>query len=173
VAEGYKRQANAGGIALTVLGAAAGVRSNVGVTKIVVTDMVMMEFNEKCKITNASIYDKTNNTAEASTMSDYNSQHAIALYLKMTGSFDYEFTTGETDNSNFSVCYSNWERTADYKGKTFNSIRYNGNKFVTDKIELKSKASTMKVFPAKAGSVMIMEYFRKDKRLDFRLEKLG
>ena len=29
------------------------------------------------------------------------------------------------------------------------------------------------VFPAKAGSVMIMEYYKKDKRLDFRLEKLG
>jgi hypothetical protein len=173
VGEGYKRQANAGGIALTALGAVAGVRTNAGVTKIVVTDMVMMELNDKYKVANANIYDKTNNTAEASSMSDYNSQHAIALYLKMTGSFDYEFTTGEVDNSNFSVCYSNWERTADYKGKTFNSIRYNGSKFTTDKIELKSKASTMKVFPAKAGSVMIMEYYRKDKRLDFRLEKLG
>jgi hypothetical protein len=31
----------------------------------------------------------------------------------------------------------------------------------------------MRVFPAKAGSIMILEYFKKDKRLDFRLEKLG
>lgn len=31
----------------------------------------------------------------------------------------------------------------------------------------------MQVFPAKGGSIMIMEYFKKDKRLDFRLEKLG
>jgi hypothetical protein len=174
VGEGYKRQASAGGIALTALSVmAGGGTGSAGVTKIVVTDMVMMEFNDKYKVTNASIYDKTNNTAEASSISDYNSQHAIALYLKMTGSFDYEFTTGDEDNANFSVCYSNWERSADYKGKTFNAIRYNGTKFSTDKIELKSKASTMKVFPAKAGSVMIMEYFRKDKRLDFRLEKIG
>ncbi|MEO7394157.1 MAG: DUF6770 family protein [Chitinophagaceae bacterium] len=75
--------------------------------------------------------------------------------------------------ANFSVCYGDWVRSSDYKGQTFNSIRYNGSKFSTDIIELKSKASSMKVFPAKAGSVMIMEYFRKDKRLDFRLEKLG
>lgn len=173
VGEGYKRQANAAGIAMTALGALGGVQTNAGVTKIVVTDMVMMEFNAQNKITNATIYDKTNNTAEASTMSDYNSQHAIALYLKMKGSFDYEFTTGDEGNESFSVCYSDWVRSSEYKGQTFNSIRFNGNKFITDKMELKSKASYMRVLPAKAGSIMIMEYFKKDKRLDFRIEKLG
>ena len=173
VSEGYKRQASAGGIALTAVMAAAGGRSNVGVTKIVVTDMVIIELNNKFKVTNAIIYDKTNNTVDATVASDYGSQHAIALMVKMSGGFDYEFTTGDADNANFTICYSDWVKNKDYKGKTFNSIRYNGSKFSTDKIELKSKASVMKVFPAKSGSVMIMEYFKKDKRLDFRLEKLG
>ncbi len=174
VSEGYKRQASAGGIAATVLLAAAGAHSSaVGVTKIVVTNMVVMEFNEKFKIKNATIYDKSNNTVESSGMSDFGSQHEIALLVKMKGGFDYEFTTGDVDNGNFTICYSDWVKSSEYKGKTFNSIRYNGSKFSTDKIELKSKASTMKVFPAKSGSVMIMEYFKKDKRLDFRLEKLG
>lgn len=173
VGEGYKRQASAGGIALNVLGALGGVRTGAGVTKIVTTDMVVMKFNEKYKVTNATVYDKTNNTVVASAVSDFNSQHAIGIYLKMVGAFDYEFTTGDADNSNFAICYSDWVRDSEYKGETFNSIRYNGNKFTTDKIELKSKASRLKVFPAKPGSVMIMEYFKKDKRLDFRLEKLG
>ncbi|MHA4843916.1 DUF6770 family protein [Flavitalea antarctica] len=172
VGEGYKRQASAGGIALTAL-SVAGVRSNAGVTKIVVTDMVMMEFDAKYNVVNASIFDKTNNTAEASTMSDYSSQHAIALYLKTVGAFDYEFTTTDADNNNFAVCFSDWVRNKEYKGKTFNSIRYNGNKFVTDKIELKSSASSMKVFPAKAGSVLILEYFKKAKKIEFRLERIG
>jgi hypothetical protein len=91
----------------------------------------------------------------------------------MWGAFDYDFTTGEPDNSSFSVCFSDYVRTSEYKGKTFNTIRYNGTKFTTDKIEMKSKASSMKVLPAKPGSVMIMEYFKKSKRLDFRLEKIG
>jgi hypothetical protein len=173
VGEGYKRQANAGGIALFALGALSGVNSNAGVTKIVVTDMVMMEFSDKFKITNATIFDKTNNNAIVSNASDYMSQHSLALYLKMTGSFDYEFTTGDEGFSNFIVCYSDWVRSSEYKGQTFNSIRYNGEKFITDKIELKSKASRMKVFPAKPGSVMILEYFRKARKLEFRIEKLG
>jgi len=168
VGEGYKRQANAAGIAASVL-----LGGNVGVTKIVVTDIVMMEFDSKYKIKGATIYDKTDNTAMAGVASDYNSQHTLAIYLKMIGAFDYDFTTGEADNSNFAVCYSDYERSSEYKGQTFNAIKYNGSKFTTDKIPLKSKASTLKVFPAKAGSVMILEYFKKDKRLDFRLEKLG
>ncbi|MDF2188205.1 DUF6770 family protein [Paraflavitalea sp. CAU 1676] len=170
VGEGYKRKASALGIGLTVL---AGGRSTAGVTKIVITDMVLMEFNEKYKVSNAKIYEKQQNDAMLSNISDYNSQHAIAMYLKMWGSFDYEFTTAEQDNSAFTICYSDWVRSSEYKGQTFNAIRFNGTKFSTDKIELKSKASNMKVFPAKAGSVMILEYFKKDKRMDLRLEKLG
>ncbi len=170
IGEGYKRQASAGGIALAVLSRG---RDNFGVTKIVITDMVLMEFNDKYKVVNAKIYDKTDNDANVGALSDYNSQHALSALLKAMGAFDYEFTTTAPDNSSFTVCYSDWVRTSEYKGKTFNSIRYDGSKFSTDKIELKSKASTMQVFPAKAGSVMILEYFKKDKRIDFRLEKLG
>ncbi len=172
VGEGYKRQADAAGIALTTLSVLGG-GGNMGVTKIVITDMVMMQFNDKYKVVNATIYDKTQNTAVVGQASDYNSQHMLAMYLKMIGAFDYAFTTGEADNSNFTVCYGDYVHTSEYKGQTFNSIHYNGSKFNTDRIQLKSKASTMKVFPAKAGSVMILEYFKKDKRLDFRLEKLG
>ena len=168
VGEGYKRQVSAGGIALSVL---AG--GDAGVTKIVVTDMVMMEFDDKFKVKNATIFDKTNNTALGGPASDQNSQHLIAQYLKATGAFDYEFTTGDETNSNFAVCYSDYEHSAEYHGQTFNAIRYNGSKLTTDKIHLQSKASKMRILPAKGGSVMILEYFKKDKRLDCRLEKLG
>lgn len=174
VGEGYKRQASASGIALTTLAALGGVRTNeFGVTKITITDLAIMEFNDQYKVINATIYDKHDHTAIAGAVSDEASQHLLAMYLKSVGAFDYEFTTGEADNSSFAVCYSDYERSSEYKGQTFNAVRYNGTKFSTDKIELKSKASLMRVFPAKPGSIMILEYFKKDKRLDFRLEKLG
>lgn len=173
VGEGYKKVASAGGIALTTLGVLSGVGGDAGVTKVVITDLVIMEFNEKYKVQNATIYEKTQNNALGGPMSDENSQHFLAVYLKSVGAFDYAFTTGDEDNSNFTVCYGDYVRSSEYRGQTFNSIHYNGSKFSTDKIQLKSKASSMRVFPAKAGSVMILEYFKKEKRLDFRLEKLG
>jgi hypothetical protein len=169
--EGYKRTASAMGIATTVLSAG---RAYNGVTKMTITDMVVMEFDNKFKLAGATIYDKPNTSAlDMTGAADMNSQHMIAMYLKSMGYFDYDFTTGDDDFSNFSICYSDWERTGDFKGKTFTSIHYNGKKFNVDKLPLKSKASSLKVFPGKPGSVMIMEYFKKDKRLDFRLEKLG
>src|SRR5690606_39081083 len=67
VGEGYKRKASAGGIALTALNAASGgYNGHVGVTKIVTTDLVVMEFNDKYKLTNATIYEKRDNDAEIS-----------------------------------------------------------------------------------------------------------
>ncbi|MDR3714802.1 MAG: hypothetical protein P4L51_18455 [Puia sp.] len=168
VGEGYKRKADGVGIAASVL-----LGGDAGVTKIVVTDLVVMQFDEKYKVRGATIYDKTDNTAFGGQQADLNSQHLIATYLKYIGAFDYEFTTGDEDNSNFTICYSDYVRSSEYKGQTFNSIRYNGSKFTTDKIELKSKATNMRVFPAKPGSIMILEYYKKDKRVDLRLEKLG
>lgn len=172
VGEGYKRQVSAGGVALTMLAAAGGSYGHTSTTKIVTTDMVVMEFNDKYKVTGATIYDKNNNTADIM-LSDFNSQHAIAMLLKAGGAFDYEFTTSDADNSTFNICYSDWVRGSDYKGKTFNTLRYNGTKFTKDKIELKSKAKQMQILPAKAGSVMILEYFKKEKKLESRLEKIG
>jgi len=142
--------------------------------EMVVTDMVLMEFNDKLKVIGATIYDKRNHTAPLPlNAADMSSQHYIAKALDLMGEFDYAFTTGDQDNSNFAVCYADYERSAEYHGETFNAIRYNGSKLSTDKIELKSKASMMRVFPAKSGSIMILEYFKKDKRLEMRLEKLG
>lgn len=168
VGEGYKREASAGKIAATVLGFYS------GVSKIEITDMVVMQFDDRFKVTGATIYDKKDNAAPLpGNAADINSQHMLAKMLQMVGAFDYAFTTADQDNANFTVCYNDYERSSEYHGQTFNAIHYDGQKLNTDKIELKSKASMMRIFPAKAGSVMILEYFKKEKRLDFRLEKLG
>jgi len=171
VGEGYKR--NGYNTAVATLAHYTGSSSNVAASTMMVTDMVVMEFDPSYKVSGATVFDKTNNLAAWRGKSTALSQHTIAAQLKATGAFDYDFTTSDADNATFNICFSDWVRGKDYKGQTFNTIRYNGTKFSTDRIELKSKASSMKVFPAKPGSVMIMEYFKKDKRLDFRLEKIG
>ena len=104
---------------------------------------------------------------------EYSSPHTMAVMAKAWGFFDYDFTQTNKEHTRFSVCYSDYVRDKDFKGKTFNSITYNEGKMTTDKIELTSKAKWLRVFPAKTGSVMIMEYFKKEKRLEMRLEKLN
>lgn len=87
--------------------------------------------------------------------------------------FDYDFTQTNKEHTRFSVGYEDYERSKDFKGLTFNSISYEDGKTSTDRVELTSKAKWLRVYPAKTGFVMIMEYFKKDKRLEFRLEKLN
>jgi hypothetical protein len=172
VAEGYKRVADGFGIAMNVLSAAQGGIGNGSNTKVKITDMVILEFDASYKVKKATVYKK-----ESSSMSlpglDYNSQHMFAIMVKALNGFDYTFTTYENTGDNFTVCYMDYEKTAEYKGAIMHALRYDGTKFREDKVQLKTKASSQRVFPAKPGYVSILEYFKKEKKLDFRLEKLN
>jgi hypothetical protein len=172
VAEGYKRVADGLGIAMNVLAASQGGLANGSNTKVKITDMVLLEFDANYKVKNATVYKK-----ESSSMSlrglDYYSQHMFALMVKALNGFDYSFTTYDNTGENFTVCYLDYEKTSDYKGAILHALRYDGAKFREDKVQLKTKASSQRVFPAKPGYVSILEYFKKEKKLDFRLEKLN
>lgn len=168
VAEGYKKVASAGGIAMSVL--TQSYRSNL--TKLVVTDMLFLEMNDKFEITSAKVHEKNNNNFNLPG-ADFANPHTLALIAKYAGAFDYSYTQMGKNKASFVTGYTDYERSKDYKGLTFNSISYRDGKISTDKINLKSNATRTQLFPAKPGFVMIMEYFKKDKRIDMRLEKIN
>ncbi|TDW99570.1 DUF6770 family protein [Dinghuibacter silviterrae] len=168
VGEGYKRTADAMGITMNVLGGGGGA----GYTEIRVTDMVILKFTPDYKIAGATIQQKNYNTVHTA-LADLNSQHLLAMIIKSYGGFDYAFTTTDPSSGNFDVCYSDYEKEKEYHGMTFHSLRYDGKTFTGDKIELKTKASNQRVLPGQPGFVMVYEYFKKDKRIDLRLEKLN
>ena len=174
IGEGYKRVADALGIGLTVLNAAAGGYSTANsTTKIKITDMVMLQFDNKFDITNAQIYDKNSNSMSLMG-GDFTSAQLLAYQIKYVyNGFDYAFSQTDKSHSTFVVGYTDYVRSKDYKGLTFNSISYYNNNITTDKINLKTSSSSMRILPAKTGSVMILEYFKKDKRLDMHLEKVN
>jgi hypothetical protein len=174
IGEGYKKVASALGIGFKVLQAAAGgYDSRTSATKMKITDMVMMQFNEKFDIQNAQIYDKNSNSIEMAG-ADFASAPMLAYEIKYVyNGFDYAFSQTDKNHTGFMVGYTDYVRTKDYKGLTFNAISYANNNITTDKINLKTSSSNMKIFPAKTGSVMIMEYFKKDKRLDMHMEKIN
>jgi hypothetical protein len=134
--------------------------------------MLMLELNEKFELTNASIYEKNNNNFNLRG-ADFANPHTLALIAKAFGAFDYSYTQMGKNRAGFVSGYTDYERSKDYKGLTFNAISYYDGKITTDKINLKTNASSLRLMPAKPGSVLIMEYFRKDKRLDLRLEKIN
>lgn len=174
VGEGYKRVASALGIGLKVLEAAAGGVSTSSTTKMKITDMVLMQFDEQFNVVNAQIYDKNSNSIELMSGGDFMSVPLLAQYIKYVyDGFDYSYSQTDKTHTTFTVCYTDYVRSREYKGLTFNAISYYNNNLTTDKINLKTNASSMRTFPAKTGSVMVMEYFKKDKRIEMRLEKLN
>lgn len=174
IGEGYKKVASALGIGLTVLNAAAGGYSSANsTTKMKITDMVMLQFDNKFDVQSAQIYDKNSNNIEMMG-ADFTSAPLLAFMIKYVyNGFDYAFSQTDKGHTMFTVGYTDYVRSKEYKGLTFNSISYYNNNITTDKINLKTSSSSMRIMPAKTGSIMILEYFKKDKRLDMRLEKVN
>lgn len=173
IGEGYKKVVSGWGVASNLLRMGNSFGGGTSAFKIKITDLVTLQFNPKFEITNATIYDKRSNSMDLPAGSSYLTPHVMALMAKAWGVFDYEFTQTDNNHSRFSIGYSDYEKTDEYKGNTFNAITYSDGKTTRDKINLKSKSSWMRILPGKPGFVMVMEYFRKEKRMDLRLEKIN
>ena len=104
----------------------------------------------------------------------YLTPHTMALIAKSYKAFDYDFTQTDKNHTRFSVGYSDFVKEDGFKGRTFNTISYADGKITTDKINITSnKATWTTLMAAKPGFIVIMEYFKKEKKLDIRLEKLN
>jgi hypothetical protein len=170
VGEGYKRQADAVGIAFNVLGGG----QHASTTKIKVTDMLMLSFDQQFNVKAANIYDKNPTNVALWPGMDFANLPSVAMWVKyFFDGFDYAFTQTDKSHSTFTVGYIDFVKEKDYKGGTFNSITYHNGQFSQDKVNLVKKGSKLNVYEAKLGSIMIAEYFKKEKRLELRLEKIN
>lgn len=172
VGEGYKKVASALGILSQV--ASGGRGGGLSTIKIRVTDMIMIKFDKDFNVKDAKIYSKNSNSVELPSGMEFVSAPLLGKLVKYSfGQFDYSYSQINKDNTSFTVCYSDYERSKNYKGGTFNSISYNEGKVTTDKINTKSDATRTGVLPGKQGQVLIIDYYRKAKRLDVHFEKLN
>jgi hypothetical protein len=171
VGEGYKKVASAFGIATNILSGGRGA----SMAKIKVTDMMMLSFDQNFNINGAKIYSKNSNSVELPGGYEFVSTPLLGKMLKYYyGGFDYAYTQVNKDLSSFSVCYSDFVREkGGYKGGTFNSITCTDGKITTDRINTKSDAKFSAIYPNKQGQVLIMDYYKKDKRLEMHIEKMN
>lgn len=171
IGEGYMKVASALGILSKV---ASGGHGGLSAMKIKITDMILIRFDKDFNVKEAKIYDKNSNTRELAGGMEFVSAPIIGKLVKYTyGDFDYAYTQTNKANTSFTVCYSDYVKEKDYRGGTFNSISYNDDKVTTDKINTKSDANRSYVLPGKQGQVLLLDYYRKDKRLDIHFEKLN
>jgi len=135
-----------------------------------ITDMMLIRFDKDLNVKSATIYEKNANTAD---IAGSNTPLMLGGALKYAGYFDYIYSQTNKDHTSFSVCYSDYIKGKSYKGITFNSITYNEGKITIDKMNTKSDASKSYILPGKQGQVLILDYYKKDKRLEAHFEKLN
>jgi hypothetical protein len=171
IGEGYKKVASALGIIGTL---ATRGQARISTVKVKVTDMLLIGFDKDFNVKSAKIYEKNSNNVELPGGAEFMSGPMMGKMLKYAiGGFDYAYTQVNKDNTSFTICYSDYVKGKDYKGSTFNSISYNEGKITTDKLNTKSEATRSSVLPGKQGQVLILDYYKKDKRLDAHFEKLN
>jgi len=92
----------------------------------------------------------------------------LAYSINYQGGFGYEYTQRSQDNSIYR------EKKKGSKTKyIYGAVTYADGEYSSDKVELGRRAHNIAVFPAKPGHVMIIEYIRKQKKLEMRLEKIN
>lgn len=167
IGERFYKAASAMGIASNVLGALGGGSPTASVVKIVAAEMIIIELDKELKPVSLEILDKGKNSTELPAGAGMMGTVALGYYTKMCGGFDYDFTQLFDDREGFTVVY----RSSIRKERAVNTFTILDGAKTKDKIDLKTESSRLQVFPAKAGYLMISEYFKKEKKLTSRLEK--
>lgn len=134
----------------------------------VIKDFIIIELDKELKPIKANVFHKDSHSGYGIGAGQVGSA-MLPLVLKYWGAFDYAYTQEKDDKSTFTICYTYKESGTDY----FGSISYSDGKFIKDKISLKTEASKLRIYPAKPGYIMINEYFKKEKKMDSRLEKFN
>ncbi len=168
VGEQYNKTVSAGGVAVAALGGSA------GLFQVTIKDMMIFQFSEDFKLEGVAVFEKGKSRVQLPQGAGINGPQILANYVKAYGGFDYAYSQVPLDNSTFTVFFQDWEKEKGEKGRmTLKSIARAGDDYVTDKIDLTTEATFLNVLPAKPGYVLIMEYFRKLKTMQSRLEKFN
>lgn len=175
VGEQYKKVASGAGIATQLLSAAAGMGTTTASVQLNVYNLVIFQFNSDYSIEKVHIFEKDKNVVLLPAGAGYMSSKMLSYYAKAIGGFDFLFSQKPADSETFSVAYINYDREkGSAAGNVLGMVVYTPEKvFSTDKMSLKRKSSEYYVYQAKEGYVLITEYFKKEKRMDSRLEKIN
>jgi hypothetical protein len=137
--------------------------------------MVVFEFNPDYSLRKLHMFEKEKNVLHLPEFFGNMTNRMLSYYAKAVGGFDYAFTQSTTDRSTFFISFVNYNREGGGRGKnTLGTIVYTPEKtFIVDKLVMNRSSTDYYVYRAKEGYVMVTEYFKKEKRVETRLEKVN
>ena len=181
VGEQYKKAGSGTGMALQALNILSAVFTGVYSTnpgssvQMNIYNLVIFQFNPDFTINKVHIFEKDKNVVLLPSGAGFTSPKQLSFYVKAVGGFDYKYTQESSGKETFVVTYINYNREKGQKSTNMlGSVIYTPEKtFVVDKMALNRSSSDYFISRAKEGYVLVTEYFKKEKQLDSRLEKLN
>jgi hypothetical protein len=177
VGEQYRKQASAAGIAMNVLNGGGG--SGASNVEIKVGNMILVDFDANMEMIDYKIIPKKTRRVMLPEGYGLTSPQSLAAFLVGYGHFDYDFTSYDAAKDQFQMVYSDADRKEEKESKEKSDVMIGvigidkaGVK-TTSRIPINTDARYIWYRPAKAGYILIGEYYRKDRRVVMRLEKLA
>lgn len=177
IGEQFIKQVSAGGVALKVLSAGSGGGSGASAFEIRVADMIVFEFDENKEMVAFNKVNKKKTSVLLGSGMGLVNTTTLGYYIKSKGGFDYVFTSKDRDKDHFEVIYIDADRKEDKKSSTKSDvmlgvIKIKNGGITLNRVPINSETKNFWIQQAKPGYISIAEYYRKEKRLDFRLEQL-
>lgn len=176
IGEQFRKQVSAAGVAMNVLAGASGGSTNAGAFEVRIANMVVIELDQNKEMVDFDIVQKRKtsvNIPGGATMSTA----TMGAYIKSLGYFDYSFTSRNTDKDEFDVVFVDANRREEKGSKNsdlmLGVISIRGGAKTTERIPINTTTWFWWIQPAKPGYVAVGEYFRKEKKIEFRMESLS
>lgn len=176
VGEQYHKVVNPVGVVTQLIGIGIGLgRGIISPVKIVIKNFYIFEFNDDFSLKGIKIVEKGKSSFALPEGSSLVSVARLGLLMKAQRSFDFQFIQSQDEAKVIHIGYLDYDRIAKKGSRSyFGAITYTDSEFTQDKIVLKrEQGNQIKFYPAKAGHILVIEYNRKEKKLDIRLETIN
>ncbi len=170
VGERYRKAVSGVGVALQLMGS-----TEVSSLKMVVEEMILFSVNSNQELTSVDIFEKQPRDILLPGGWGLYSPKMLSQVMLAYGWFDYQYSQQSAEKNLFYSVYMSREKEKGQRRKNVLGViaQAEGFDFTTDKISLASEADLLGIYPATTGNVLLMEYFRKEKQLKFRLEQIN
>lgn len=177
IGEQYRKQVSATAIAGKLAVAALGGTSDASNFEIQVGNMVVIELDEKINMINYDLIQKRKTSVILPSGAAYWSTAYLGYYINARGQFDYSFTSRDKGNDKYTVVFTDYNRKEDKsKAKAdcmLGVINISKGVKTNSRVPINTDAKYWWLQSAKPGYVAIGEYYKKEQKMNFRLEPLS
>jgi hypothetical protein len=173
VGEQYRKQVSALGVAANMMNGGSG--SGASNFEIKITNMVVVAFDKDLALVDYQMISKKQSKAMLPEGYGLASPQVLAYYVKARGFFDYQFTSMDPARDRYQIVYTDLNRKDEKGAKSdimVGVIDIEAGKMTAKKFPINSQAKYVWYAPSKPGSIMIGEYWRKERKFSMHLEKL-